>query len=111
MIEEVKMDWNPMLTDKKDIFAHKIARAFWVRYRSGHIISQDGLPYLEERCREIIRDKVTFDNESAKKYLVSFDREMSMIEHSMYNPNTEWIDKTIPFLTGESEIKLVIKDK
>ena len=106
---DMKVTFDPMGSEQKDIFAHQIARNLWCCYRRNHIISQRGIVLLAEICREIITDNITFDDESAKSFLDGFLIDMSGAELSMMQKEPEWIEKTIPFLTGKKWMKLIVE--
>lgn len=85
------------------ILINKEACALWCIYKSYHIISKEGLDFLNETCNEIIKTGRKFTRKSdAKKFLNKFEKELSDIEYS--TPDYDWIDKAVPFLLGEKKI-------
>ena len=89
------------------IFVNKEACGLWCIYRSFHIISKDGLEFLNNTCDEIIKTGRKFTRTSdAKKFLNKFERDLSEVEDS--TPDYEWIDKAIPFLLGEKKIVIEV---
>jgi hypothetical protein len=114
MIGEVKVfqvEFDVKTSSLADIFANDTARALWCMYKANHIISGDGLAYLNQVCRELIlSDKIPFDAGSARKFLTSFLNNLDWIEHSR-NDNTKWIDNTIPYMVGEIKVEIQQIDK
>lgn len=88
------------------IFINKEACGLWCIYRSYHIISKDGLEYLNETCFEIIKNGKKFTKIQAKHFLEKFSNKLSDIEHS--KPSYDWIEKAIPFMVGEKKIAVEV---
>jgi len=101
-----KVDWNPEQSDLKDIYGHPIARSLWAMYKANHMISQNGLPFLNDICRELIKTGDVMSVEAAHEFLKGFMRRMNHVEHSMGVFDNEFIEQMIPFMTGESVVKL-----
>lgn len=109
MIGEVKyfqVKFDIKTSSLADIFENDKARALWCLYKSDHIISGEGLKYLNQVCRELIlSDKIPFDATSARKFLTSFLNNLDWIERSR-RENDKWIEKTIPYMVGEIKVEL-----
>lgn len=106
MIDEVQCRFDPMESEYADIFKHELAKNFYTQYRRWHIISQNGLPFLVEVARELIKNNTKFDEKSAETFLQNFHLRMNNIEWST-GDGKDWIEKTVPYMTGKSSIKLV----
>lgn len=104
----IKIIFNPKESELSDVFENEIACALWCMYRDSHIISGDGLNFLNQTCRELIKTKNVFTRESAQAYLHRFINKLNLIESARLGNDVEWINKTIPFLTCEKKIKLEI---
>lgn len=102
----IKFDYKASVL--ADIFQNQQACAIWCLYRDRHIISQNGLAYLNDVCREVTKKKLKFNIESAREFLKVIISHIQHIEYCAQHDETEWIEKTIPYLTGEKSIKLEI---
>jgi len=106
----IKLSFDPMQSEIKDIFQHPQARALWCLYKNSHIISQRGTALLHEVCRELIVEGDTMSPSSAEDFLKRFMSDMRHTESSMLSDSeTIWIKEAIPFMTGESTIKLEVR--
>lgn len=104
--ETEKVTFDPKTSEMSDIFEHKQACSLWVKYRKSHIISQNGLAFLNEKCRELIKLNKDFSRRDAKDFLESFIFHMSNVENSMLEPEGEWIEETANYLVGYNVIVL-----
>ena len=103
----IKVKFDPEQSQFKDIFENDQARALWCLYKNTHIISGEGLDFLNTTCRDLIKTtKIPFDEENARKFLTIFCNNMGWIEYSKNNYK-EWIETVIPFLLGQKKVKLV----
>lgn len=104
----IKVKFNPAESELHDIFSHDQASTLWCLYRDSHIMSKNGVEFLNRICRDLIWNKYPFDIESARKFLSIFINNMNEIEYSRgNNMDKEWIENTIPFLLGTRKIKIV----
>lgn len=91
----------------KKILDNIEARSLWCIYRSGHIISKEGLSFLNRVCLEMVDEKTKFKDESeAEKFLRVFEYDISYIEYG--KTDFDWIEKCIPYLIGKKTIEVEI---
>lgn len=104
MIDEVKVfkvKFDPAKSELKDIFAHDIARAVWCFYRDNHMISQNGLIWLNGLCRLLIKYNHKYRVKTARKILTVLISNMNSIEHCMSHEEPEWVEKVLPYMRRE----------
>ncbi len=103
----IKARFDPEKSKLADIFSNEQAKALWSLYRSNHIVSKEGLKSLNMFCRKIIKEKKTFNNESATKFLRIVEDELCNRQYS--KPSYNWIPEVVPFLTGEKTIIIEVE--
>jgi len=103
-----KVKFDPLKSELKDIFEYRISRAVWCFYRDSHIVSDKGLVWLNGLCRLLIKDGHPYREKTARKILTVLISNMQSVEYAMHNENPEWVEKVIPYLTGQKTCRMEI---
>lgn len=104
----IKVKFDPLASELRDIFADEQACALWCLYRDSHIISGDALDYLNSKCRDLIWNKKIFNHDSAREFLNDFMERIRNISYTRFTDlDNQWIESAIPFLVGDKKLKLV----